>query len=67
MTQEVQEKYFTPNEQKACHNYSIEAAGPWYDVEDYHQERVFIQECKWIPLPLRTYFIGDSLLAPLVP
>jgi hypothetical protein len=30
---------------------TIEATGLWYDAEDYDQERAFIQESKWIPLP----------------
>ena len=39
VTQEVQEKHFTPKEQKITT--TIEAAGPWYDAEDYHQEYLF--------------------------
>jgi peptide-methionine (S)-S-oxide reductase len=39
VTQEVQEKHFTPKEQKITT--TIEEAGPWYDAEDYHQEYLF--------------------------
>jgi peptide-methionine (S)-S-oxide reductase len=39
VTQEVQEKRFTPKEQKVLT--TIETAGPWYDAEDYHQEYLF--------------------------
>jgi peptide-methionine (S)-S-oxide reductase len=37
--QEVQEKHFTLKEQKIVS--AIEAAGPWYNAEDYHQEYLF--------------------------
>ena len=39
VTQEVQEKHFTSKDQKIVT--TIEAAGPWYDAEDYHQEYLF--------------------------
>lgn len=39
VTEEVQEKHFTPKGQKIVT--TIEAAGPWYDAEDYHQEYLF--------------------------
>ncbi|KAI9436815.1 peptide methionine sulfoxide reductase MsrA [Russula earlei] len=39
VTQEVQEKHFTPKGQKIVT--VIEAAGPWYDAENYHQDYLF--------------------------
>ena len=39
VTQEVQEKHFTPKQQKIVT--TIEAAGIWYDAEDVHQEYLF--------------------------
>jgi peptide-methionine (S)-S-oxide reductase len=39
VTQEVQEKHFTPKDQKTVT--TIEGAGTWYDAEDYHQEYLF--------------------------
>jgi peptide-methionine (S)-S-oxide reductase len=39
VTQEVQEKYFTPKGRKIVT--TIEAAGPWYEAEDHHQEYLF--------------------------
>src|SRR6266404_5135752 len=39
VTEEVQEKHFTPKGQKIVT--VIQAAGPWYDAEDYHQEYLF--------------------------
>ncbi|KAI0252751.1 peptide methionine sulfoxide reductase [Lactifluus subvellereus] len=39
VTQEVQEKHFTPKGQKIVT--TIEEAGPWYGAEDYHQEYLF--------------------------
>ncbi|KAI0265388.1 peptide methionine sulfoxide reductase [Gloeopeniophorella convolvens] len=39
VTQEVQEKHFTPKGKKIVT--LIEAAGTWYDAEDYHQEYLF--------------------------
>lgn len=39
VTQEVQGKHFTPKDQRIVT--TIEAAGPWYDAEDYHQEFLF--------------------------
>ena len=39
VTQEVREKHFTPKDQKIVT--TIEAGGPWYDAEDYHQEYLF--------------------------
>ncbi|KAH9015590.1 peptide methionine sulfoxide reductase [Lactarius pseudohatsudake] len=39
VTEEVQEKHFTPKGQKIAT--TIEAAGPWYDAEEYHQEYLF--------------------------
>jgi peptide-methionine (S)-S-oxide reductase len=39
VTQEVQEKHFTPKGQKIVT--VIEEAGLWYDAEDYHQEYLF--------------------------
>src|SRR5712672_4069179 len=37
--QEVQKKHFTPKGKKIVT--TTEAAGPWYDAEDYHQEYLF--------------------------
>jgi len=39
VTQEVQEKHFTPKGKKIVT--TIETGGPWYDAEDYHQEYLF--------------------------
>ncbi|KAH9064526.1 methionine sulfoxide reductase A [Lactarius vividus] len=39
VTEEVQEKHFNPKGQKITT--TIEAAGPWYDAEEYHQEYLF--------------------------
>jgi len=39
VTQEVQEKHFTPKGKKIVT--TIEAGGAWYDAEDYHQEYLF--------------------------
>ncbi|KAF8273597.1 peptide methionine sulfoxide reductase [Lactarius quietus] len=39
VTEEVQEKHFTPKGQKIVT--TIEAAGTWYDAEGYHQEYLF--------------------------
>ena len=39
VTEEVQEKHFTPKGQKIVT--TIETAGAWYDAEDYHQEYLF--------------------------
>ncbi|KAH9171906.1 peptide methionine sulfoxide reductase [Lactarius sanguifluus] len=39
VTKEVQEKHFTPKGQKIAT--TIEAAAPWYDAEEYHQEYLF--------------------------
>jgi peptide-methionine (S)-S-oxide reductase len=39
VTQEVQEKHFTPKGQQIVT--TIEAAEAWYDAEDYHQEYLF--------------------------
>lgn len=39
MTEEVQEKHFTPKGQKIVT--TIEAAGEWYDGENYHQKYLF--------------------------
>ncbi|KAI9464090.1 peptide methionine sulfoxide reductase [Lactarius psammicola] len=39
VTEEVQEKHFTPKGQKIVT--TIEAAGPWHDAEEYHQEYLF--------------------------
>ena len=36
VTEEVQEKHFTPKGQKIATK--IEPAGKWWDAEDYHQE-----------------------------
>ena len=39
VTEEVQEKHFTPKGKKIVT--VIEPAGQWWDAEDYHQEYLF--------------------------